>query len=67
MEDDNLVGDLSLTFGILSTDDFSLGETTLSSCCSIFEAISLDFDGKGGKLLLGMVSSSFSADNLLWL
>jgi hypothetical protein len=39
MDGDNLAG------------DFSLDETNTSSCCNIFDAISLDLEGTGVKVV----------------
>lgn len=64
IDGDNLVGELSLTEPSLSSDDFSFGETNFSSCCNIFEAISLDLEETGGKLVVGMLSP-FSMDILV--
>jgi hypothetical protein len=49
MDGDNLLG------------DFSLVETSLSSCCNIFDAISLDLVGTRLKLEPG-ISSALSLD-----
>jgi hypothetical protein len=62
IEGDNFIDELSLIAGSLDSEDFSLGETNLSSCCNIFVAISLDFEGKGGKLVLALVPFTFSSD-----
>ena len=61
IEGDNFIGDMSFAVDSLDSDDFSLGETNLSSCWSIFDAISLDFVGKAGKLVPGLLSFTFSS------
>lgn len=66
MDGESLVGDLSLTVRRLVSDDFSFGETNLSSCSRILEAILLDFEGTVEKLVLGTALSPFS-DNALCL